>query len=112
MSDNTLAKTLNNWFQSIVRNSNTRNGQFEFIDEVSWPNNWACENPYRGSRDFVSWMDTVPEREQAGKGLKALVFNMNPSLDAGSANLFAENISAAAEKFPSFCNSGDETKDV
>lgn len=43
----------------------------------------------KGSRNFVEWLKTVPT-SQFGSGLKALIPNINPSMDQASGDTYAE----------------------
>jgi len=67
----------------------------------------------RPSRDFVAWMKTIPKsRKYQGSGLKQLIANINPTLSQEQTNEFIVDITEAAKAFPTFCNTGNERKDI
>ena len=65
------------------------------------------------SRDFVAWTQTVPDSPKyQGSGFKQLITNINPTVTQELADTYIQEISEAAKSFPTFCNTGDEEKDI
>lgn len=56
-------------------------------------------------------MKTV-KSTQGGHGLKALIFDINPSISQDFADQMEQDLTEAAKNFPTFCNTGDDKKDM